>query len=366
MSNTNLYLDLNILQKVPSSNINQDSTGAAKTAFYGGVTRARVSAQNWQKAVYDFFKAENAAVAIKTKEVAELLAYKLTALDGSLDANSAIDKSIATLGAAGLKFKRDQSTGRVLTDTYLIISPDQIEKLAQYALTHDNFTDRNAKNDVTRILQTNNSLDLALFGRIVADNPRLNVSAAAQVAHAISTHEIKSEYDYFTAFDDSHPDKATDVDMLGAVEYDSAILYRYANVSVNTLANNLNGGDIVKSVAEFVKAFILSMPTSTHMTFANKTLPNYIMITLREDTPINLASAFEEPIISKKECISKSITRLEDEYMATKRFVEEPLMNVILTNHPSRINNQASNLSDLLKQVTDALTKAMQSEDVND
>ncbi|MDF7671770.1 type I-E CRISPR-associated protein Cas7/Cse4/CasC [Lactobacillus sp. ESL0701] len=359
MSNTNLYLDLNILQKVPSSNINQDGTGAPKTAYYGGVTRARVSAQSWQKAVRDFFKAENSAVGTKTKEIAELLAHKLSALDGSLGEKAAMDKAIATLGAAGIKFNRDTDSGKILTSTFLTVSPAQLEKLAQYALTHDNLTDQTAKNDVTRILQADNSLDLALFGRMVPDNAVLNVNAAAQMANAISTHEIKPEYDYFTAVEDSRPEDSDNVDMLGAVEYNAAILYRYANVSVGTLANNLNNEDIVKNIVAFVKAFILSMPTSSQMTFANKTLPNYIMITLREDTPINLASAFEEPISSKKDCIARSIKKLEDEYVVTKRFVEEPLMNVILTNHPSKFNNQAENLSELLDKVTEALTKAM-------
>lgn len=64
----NLYIDLNVLQTVPSSNINRDDTGAPKTALYGGVTRARVSSQSWKHAIRTSFKAENVNIGTRTKK----------------------------------------------------------------------------------------------------------------------------------------------------------------------------------------------------------------------------------------------------------------------------------------------------------
>ena len=45
-------------------------------------------------------------------------------------------------------------------------------------------------------------IDIALFGRFVAEQVDMSVDAAAQVAHAISIHPVETEFDYFTAVDD--------------------------------------------------------------------------------------------------------------------------------------------------------------------
>ena len=57
--NKNLYMDINVLQTVPSSNINRDDTGSPKTAIYGGVTRSRVSSQSWKRAMRLAFKQDS-------------------------------------------------------------------------------------------------------------------------------------------------------------------------------------------------------------------------------------------------------------------------------------------------------------------
>jgi CRISPR system Cascade subunit CasC len=40
------------------------------------------------------------------------------------------------------------------------------------------------------------------------------------------------------------------------------------------------------------------MPTGKQNTFANRTLPSMVYVTVRSDQPINLAGAFEKPIVS--------------------------------------------------------------------
>ncbi|WEV39899.1 type I-E CRISPR-associated protein Cas7/Cse4/CasC [Lactobacillus sp. ESL0681] len=362
MTNKNLYLDLNVLQTVPSSNLNRDDTGAPKTAMYGGAIRSRVSSQSWKKAMRDFFREESIATGTRTKEIAKFLAQKIMNLDNSLNEKKAMDKSATILKAAGIKANKKDNK----TNALLLVSPGQIEKLAQYALSHDTFDDKDDKKEIKTILQEDNSLDLALFGRMVADNPELNVDASAQVAHAISTHEIVPEYDYFTALDDLQSDDNAGAAMLGTIEYNSSTLYRYANVNVKDLAKNLGDNDAVASIADFIKAFVLSMPTGKQNTFANKTLPSYVMLTVRTDTPVNLVSAFEKPVATKGGYVQKSIEKLETEYKEANQMVEQPMLNVILTNKATELADQTNNLSDLIEQVTTALTKALQDEDTND
>lgn len=52
------------------------------------------------------------------------------------------------------------------------------------------------------INKTLDALDIALFGRMVAKAPDMNVEAAASFAHAISTHKVSNEIEFFTAVDD--------------------------------------------------------------------------------------------------------------------------------------------------------------------
>lgn len=359
MTNQNVYVDLNVLQTVPSSNINRDDTGAPKTALYGGVSRSRVSSQSWKHAIRSSFKDSGVKTGTRTKDAAKMLADKLMALDASMDEKAAMAKVDAVFKAASIKLDKNNETGALL-----LVSPGQIEKLAQYVIDHDELD----KKEVKKVLKSDNSLDLALFGRMVADNPELNVEGSAQVAHAISTHEVVPEFDYYTALDDLQPDDATGAAMLGTVEFNSATLYRYANLNVNELVHNLGNQDAAAGAADFIKAFILSMPTGKQNSFANKTLPSYVMVTIRTDTPVNLVSAFEDAVNSTNGYVQASIEKLEEEYKATLGFVADPSLTVVLTNkkYQSKLDNQVDDLSNLLSKVTDALTKVVQDENTND
>ncbi|NLR10597.1 MULTISPECIES: type I-E CRISPR-associated protein Cas7/Cse4/CasC [Lactobacillaceae] len=357
MTNQNLYVDVNVLQTVPSSNINRDDTGAPKTALYGGVTRARVSSQSWKHAVREAFRDDNVSVGTRTKDAAKLLADKLQALDVTMTPEAAEAKVDEIFKAASIKLNKERETGALL-----LISQGQITKLAQYALDNSELD----KKEVKKVLKGDQSLDLALFGRMVADNPELNVDASAQVAHAVSTHEVVPEYDYFTALDDEQPDDTTGAAMLGTINFNSATLYRYANVNVNELSHNLNATDAIHGTTDFIRDFLLAMPTGKQNTFANKTLPSYVMVTIRPDTPVNLVSAFEKPVSSNKGYVQPSIERLEGEYAVTQQFVEKPLLNVVLGKADSQVGEQAANLSELLEKVTAALSEAVQDENTDD
>jgi CRISPR system Cascade subunit CasC len=139
-------------------------------------------------------------------------------------------------------------------------------------------------------------MDMALFGRMVADDPSLNYDAAAQVAHSISTHAVKNEYDYFTAVDDCPAEDNAGAGHLGTVEYNSSTLYRYATVNVLELAEQLGVERAAETVRAFGEAFLFSMPTGKQNTFANRTLPDAVYVTIREDQPVNLCGAFERAV----------------------------------------------------------------------
>ncbi|MDR3084882.1 MAG: type I-E CRISPR-associated protein Cas7/Cse4/CasC [Christensenellaceae bacterium] len=281
-----LYIDFHIIQSVPPSCINRDDTGSPKTAVYGGVQRARVSSQAWKKAVRDVFP--EALKGFRTKKIVDLVAEQILAIDAAADAE-ALAKEL--FKAAKLL---DKSLDAGSSAPLFFLSPGQAKALAHLAIENPE-ADRAA---AQAALNSAPSVDIALFGRMVADNPTLNADASCQVAHAISTHRVDNEFDYFTAVDDRSPNDNAGAAMIGTVEFNSATLYRYATIAAHELKNLLADSNQTagEAVAAFADAFICSMPTGKRNTFANHTLPSAVYVALREDQPINLVGAFEEPI----------------------------------------------------------------------
>ena len=284
-----LYVDVHVLQTVPPSCINRDDTGSPKTAVYGGVTRARVSSQAWKRAVRLMFREmlSQELVGLRTKRAVELVTAQLKA--------QAVEEGCEKLAAKALENAGIKVNKASQTDALLFLSPAQAKELARLAIVGE--TD---KQYYKNAIQEYPSVDMALFGRMVASDPSLNYDAAAQVAHSISTHEVRNEYDYFTAVDDCSPDDNMGAGHLGTVEFYSATLYRYATVNVRELVQHLKT-DAPEAAKNFVKAFLLSMPTGKQNTFANRTAPDLAYVTLRNDQPVNLAGAFERPVQSNGE-----------------------------------------------------------------
>lgn len=287
------FMDIHVIETVPPSCINRDDTGSPKTAIYGGAMRARVSSQCWKKAMRASFAdmLPQEEIGKRTKMLHALLADAIRARNPQLKAEKLAEEA---LKAAGISPKADKKNKDVLkTDALFFVSQSQLDSLADIAVeTEGGKFDKKA---CQAALKANPAVDVALFGRMVADAPSLKFDAAAQVAHAISTHAMHNEYDYFTAVDDCAPEDNAGAGHLGTVEYNSSTLYRYATVDVSELASNL-GERTPEAVRAFIRAFILSMPTGKKNTFANNVLPNAVYVTVRHDQPISLVGAFESPV----------------------------------------------------------------------
>ncbi|KGM13637.1 type I-E CRISPR-associated protein Cas7/Cse4/CasC [Cellulomonas bogoriensis] len=308
---TRTIVDVHILQSVPPSNINRDDTGSPKTAIYGGVRRARVSSQAWKRATRLAFDSllDRSELGVRTKRVVELVVERATELDPSVAENAA-DLAASVVRSTGLKLEkvtRTKSSGAesVNAETgYLVfVSRLQVDRLARAVLEIAAADDPDAALKALKgksLLDTAHSVDLALFGRMVADVSDLNVDACAQVAHALSVHAVDNEYDYFTAVDDvkqQSEDEDAGAGMIGTVEFNSSTLYRYATVDVDRLAESLGDASATtRAVQAFVQAFAESMPTGKQNTFANRTLPDAVLVMVRDTQPVNLVGAFEEPV----------------------------------------------------------------------
>lgn len=335
-----LFLDVHAIQTVPPSNINRDDTGTPKTAQYGGVRRARVSSQAWKRAIRDYFYANGdiSNVGVRTLNVVDYVANKIQKLDAELELDEAIDMAAATLKSAGISLT-PENKARAL----FFLGDTQANELAQAAIDEEK-----DKKKLKEILVKNPAVDIALFGRMVADDPSLNEDASAQIAHSISTHAVQTEFDFYTALDDLAPEDNAGAGMLGTMEFNSSTLYRYGNVAIHELSRQLSDrSSTINTLSLFIEAFSNSLPTGKINTFANQTLPQAIMVSVRTDRPVNFVNAFEVPIHSKEGFVEPSIARLSKEYQNTQKFVKSPVFT--LTIGVDELGEKMDSLEDLIQ-----------------
>lgn len=304
------YVEIHALQNVPPSNVNRDESGTPKTATYGGVVRSRVSSQSWKMAIRKDFNddLDPKEVGTRSRQLVAEIAKSITVEREELG-DRAQDLAVAAMEAAGFKKPVPQKRGKAVDSTpetgYLVfMSQRQIDALARAAITASETPDPLAAMKAAKVkdlVDADHSIDIALFGRMVADSTDLNVDAACQVAHALSVHEAVPEYDFYTAVDDAKNRDETMEDagagMMGTVGFVSSTLYRYGAVNVDQLRVNLGNDDAVaKAIQAFLRSFIKAMPSGKQNSFASGTRPAAVLVTVASGQPTNLVGAFERPI----------------------------------------------------------------------
>ena len=238
---------------------------------------------------------------MRTKRVVELLASRIAEEAPDLTEN-ALSLAEGVFKAAKIKLSppRGKKNAPQESGYLLFLSTSQIARLAELAIASAHSGEALDAKTVKKIVKEAHAVDIALFGRMVADDTDLNIDAACQVAHAISTHAAENEYDFFTAVDDEKSrseEEDAGAGMMGTVEFSSATMYRYATINVDLLRHNLGDSEAtLKALEVFIRGFCLSMPTGKQNTFANRTVPESILVTVREDQPVSLVGAFEEAV----------------------------------------------------------------------
>lgn len=333
-------IEIHALQNFAPSNLNRDDTGAPKDAFFGGTRRARVSSQCDKRAIRQYFEQKmkegvfNAdELAVRTKRVYQAIADRL---NGKRDQNEALAKAEIALSYVELKAAEGGKTQYLLFlgqreiaaladtihecwDQIVAAAEDTSEKAKTKAKkAAANSAPKEIQERIKSVFNGGKAVDVALFGRMLADMPEKNQNAACQVAHAISTHAVEREFDFYTAVDDLKPSDTAGADMMGTVEFNSACYYRYAVVDWEQLVKNLQDDTdlAAKGLRAFLQGFVEAEPTGKQNTFAAHNPTEFVAISVRRNTaPRNLANAFETAIRVKRD---ESLTRKSAEALATK------------------------------------------------
>jgi len=337
------YINFHILISHSPSNLNRDDMNMQKTATFGGTRRVRVSSQSLKRAMRtsEYYQENFGTPTDRTKQLT-LLRDKYRELLQDKFSIETIDEVLMRIAGVkkieDLQEKADSGKGNdadrikyegTKTGAVVAWSVAEVEKYCElYQRLQEEYSEakdfeKNWNNAVDKKKLINNktqlglfrealqnSKDIALSGRMATSGIMTNVDAALAVAHAITTHTVDGDIDWFTAVDDLNQETGeTGSAHLDTTEFSSGVFYRYASLNIRQLQENL--GDVDRQQALDIAAHVLHMlativPTAKQNTFAAFNLADFAFVSF-SDQPISLANAFESPIKKGQGLLAPSI-----------------------------------------------------------
>jgi CRISPR system Cascade subunit CasC len=312
----NRRVEFHILQSFPVTCLNRDDVGAPKTAMVGGVTRARVSSQCWKRAVrLAMHEVSGVELGVRTKLLSDLVAKECLVLGATDEQAKACGGKIENIFIKGSDSKKDdeeKTEDDSKSDTLLFLAPAEVklvaEKMKEAGFNPDKvITQKDAKkqakelSDVigkSKFAQTAalDGLDIALFGRMVAQAPTMDVEGAASFSHAISTHKVTNEVEFFTALDDFSTEQGSA--HMGSLEFNAATYYRYICLDLGQLYETLDGDKFfAEAITAFIKAIYLAVPAARQTTQSGASSWDYAKVFVRKGQRLQLSC--ESPIKAK-------------------------------------------------------------------
>lgn len=324
-----MLIQFHFLQNYSPSNLNRDQSGSPKDAMFGSYKRGRISSQCLKRNIRrsDVFMeafAGDGLLGMRTQQLPALVREKLVEL-ATTDEITAIITRVPEIGRESTKGKKDDDADEETEvddkpeeinagETKQLIFLDTAYELPQLARklleqcrkygVKDFANPKKVKiSEITKALGQSvpRSVDIALFGRMTTSDAFKNIQAASQVAHALSTHTVEQEFDYYTAMDD-HPSAVGKVgaDMIGDIEFNSCTYYKYINVHWEGLIENLGGKehqDVARrAVLALLNAAAIAQPSGKQNSFAAFNLPDFILVEVSEkNLPVSYANAFLKP-----------------------------------------------------------------------
>ncbi len=334
-----MFIELHLLQNFAPSNLNRDDTNNPKDCIFGGVRRARISSQCIKRAVrlHSLFeRTTEVPTAERTRFLARALAKKLVE-----NGKSEEDSKTAAAHFVGAILGGMDSKNAERSKVLFFVSAEEKQTLTELILNNwddvlsgkvDKKSD-SIKEYKKKFSSRTSAPGVAMFGRMLAEDPQLNIDAACQVAHAISTHRANMEFDFFTAVDDLQESEETGAGMMGITGFNAATFYRYAQIDFDQLVKNLDDLALArKTVEAFLRASAHAVPTGKQNSFAAQNPPSFLMAVTRNDgMSWSLANAFEKPVFSKsnQSLLEASIQALDSYWSGLVEFFGQGAQPVV-------------------------------------
>ena len=304
------FIQLHILTAYPPANLNRDDTGKPKTAQFGGAERLRVSSQALKRAwrtSAEFKQALDGHIGERTQRLGDEIEKHLRG-KGTDEAKACdIARQIAKRFGK-LKPEKDDHPARI--EQLAFVSPE--ERTEAFALAERLAAGESVDVGKAELLRKDDTaVDIAMFGRMLADDPEFNRDAAVQVAHAITTHRTVVEDDYYTAVDDlKGPTEDAGAGFIGEAGFGSGVFYIYACIDRDLLVRNLGGdADLAeRGIAALIRAAATVSPRGKQASFASRARASYLLAERGEEAPRTLAAAFLKPVRGD-DLLAESVSR---------------------------------------------------------
>jgi CRISPR system Cascade subunit CasC len=317
-------IELHILQSFPVTCLNRDDVGAPKTAIFGGCTRARVSSQCWKRAIRSYAKDKAPVFGGQRTRLILGQLEKLFAQAGN-EQQSARALAIATSEAISTLDNAEKGTVKTL----VFFSPQELQAVADAMLSagigddigvacNEN-AEKNKREKAAKKVKdaakkavkalgnkVKDAADIAIFGRMVADDHTLTVEGACLFSHALSTHTVSNEIDFFSAVDDVKPEDDAGAGHIGTLEFNSACYYRYVGLNLHLLEKDshlkhFSDEERATVVKTFLEASIMAVPTARKNSMFGFNPPVFVLGLRREGQPLSLVNAFEKAVRIKSD-----------------------------------------------------------------
>lgn len=312
------FVQLHLLTHYPPSNLNRDDTGRPKTALVGDATRLRISSQSLKRAwrTSEVFEGQlGGQIGTRTKRIGREVFKALQA--GGLDDKRA--REWAKLIAAQFgKLKSDKKTeGDVDLETEQLahLSPEELDAISALQQVLIARRSEPTADELKLLSRPRRAVDIAMFGRMLADSAIHNVEAAVQVAHAITVHRVAVEDDYFSAVDDLNSPGDTGAGHIGERGFGAGLFYLYLAIDRELLQRNL--GDDAALTARALDALVQAVtrvsPTGMQNSFASRAYASYVLAEKGDQQPRSLSEAFLKPVRAREgeDMLTQAVAAIE-------------------------------------------------------
>lgn len=296
------FVQLHVLTNYPPSNLNRDDTGRPKTALMGDALRLRISSQSHKRAwrTSDLFETALAGhIGTRTKDMGKKIFQDLKGAGVSEKAAREWARNIVGKFGKVKSEKKTESDEDLQIEQLAHFSPEEVEAVDALVQSCAQRNTPPVDDELTLLRKPRKAVDIAMFGRMLADSPAFNMEAAVQVAHAITVHKSAVEDDYFSAVDDLNNGMADKgAAHIGERSYGAGLFYLYVCVNRTLLEENL-GGDrelSAKAIAALIEAVTKVAPTGMQNSHASRAYASYVLAEKGEQQPRSLAQAFLKPI----------------------------------------------------------------------
>lgn len=310
------FIQLHVLTSYPPANLNRDDQGRPKTAKMGGADRLRVSSQSLKRAwrTSDLFKsALDEHIGTRTKRAGLEVRDKLVELGVDGKKAKVWAQTIAKEFGKLKKESKNNPDEDLCIEQLAHFSPEEWSSIMSLSETLANENRPPNDDELTLLRKDHQAVDIAFFGRMLADKPIYNMEAAVQVAHAVSTHTVVIEDDYFTAVDDlNRGDVDSGAGHVGDAGFAAGLFYLYACINRKQLIDNLGGNMELakKAVGAFVEVMAKVGPGGKQNSFASRAYSSYMLAERGNQQPRSLSVAFLKPV-NGTDLLNSSIEALE-------------------------------------------------------